>query len=142
MRKSVQFLIVAGFSAVLLVIATGAFEPQGDQVQRGFFQIARRTAVISAVSNSDCLVYIWARNEGPENGGLRVTTPPSQYHTLAAPATPNDSMVFDLPGSSGTNLGCIGLKANEPVGIQLAYGSRLSVFVTVVSTGFATISMN
>lgn len=139
MRKPLHFALMIVASAALVVVTTGAFEPQGDQVVRGYFKLARQAQGVHVKSDADCEIHLWARNLGPGDGGVQVITPTSEFHGASEP---EEGMVLDLPGQTGMDLGLIGAKAGETITFTQAYGSRVALYVTVVTSGFATVTMN
>lgn len=139
MRKPISIALAVAASAIVLFVATGALEPQGEQVVRGYFRLGQRGPSVHVKSDADALVHLMARNNGPADGGLNVETSYSQFHL--GTLDPEDAMVLDLPSETGMDLGTIGIKANEVLELSQAYGSRVTVFVTVQTAGFATVEM-
>lgn len=111
-----------------------------DQVVRGYFGLGDHEQVVYITSNSDFLIHIWARNVETSQGGIQITTPPSQFRGKGSTG-PKDGLVLDVPAQTGVDLGCIGGKAGETIEITNAFGARVTVFLTVVSAEDANIRM-
>jgi hypothetical protein len=52
-----------------------------------------------------------------------------------------DVLVLDVPAQTGMDLGCIGADAGETIDISNAFGARVTVFITVITTSSATVNM-
>lgn len=111
-----------------------------DQIFRGYFGLGDHEIAVHVTSTEDFLVYIWARNVETSQGGVQITTPPSQFRG-AVSTGPMDGLVLDVPAQSGRNLGCIGAKRRETIDISNAFGARVTVFLTVVTCETAKIKM-
>ena len=111
-----------------------------DQIVRGYFGLGDHERVVSVTSSADFLLHIWARNVETSQGGIQVLTPPSQFRGSGSTG-PNDGLVLDVPAQTGMDLGHIGAQAGETIDISNAFGARVTVFLTVVTTHGATVTM-
>jgi len=112
-----------------------------DQVVRGYFGLGDWEAVVHVTSSEDFLLYIWARNVETSQGGVEVTTPPSQFRGRGSTG-PADGLVLDVPAQTGQDLGCIGAKRGETIDITNAFGARVTVFLTVITCQRAKVKMS
>src|SRR2546423_11123706 len=110
------------------------------EVRRGYFSLGDAEHEIHVTSSHDFQVYIWARNIETFHGGIQVSTPPSQFRTPASTG-PKDGLVMDVAPQSGVDLGCIGAKGGEVIDISNAFGARVTVFITIVTSHGATINV-
>jgi hypothetical protein len=111
-----------------------------DRIVRGYFGLGDHEAVIHVTSNSDFLVYIWARNVETFHGGVIVETSASQFRGSGS-SGPFDALVLDVPAQTGLDLGCIGAQGGEVVDIGNAFSARLTVYLTVVTAKDAAAKM-
>lgn len=112
-----------------------------DRIVRGYFGLPDHEQVVRVTSTADFLVYIWARNVETSQGGVQVTTPPSQFRGSGSTG-PIDALVLDVPARTGADLGCIGGQGGETMSITSAFGARVSVFLTVVTARGAIVTMS
>ncbi len=115
-------------------------KPACNHVVRGYFGLGDNEQVVHVTSNADFLLYIWARNVETSQGGVQVTTPPSQFRGSGSTG-PQDGLVLDVPAQTGLDLGCIGAQKGEVIDITNAFGARVTVFLTVVTANGATVTM-
>jgi hypothetical protein len=111
-----------------------------DQIVRGYFGLGDHETVVHVTSTEDFLVHIWARNVETSQGGVQITTPPSQFRGSGS-SGPVDGLVLDVPAQTGQTVGCIGAKAGETIDITNAFGARVTVFLTVVTCRRAKVTM-
>src|SRR6476620_12022560 len=95
---------------------------QGNRITRCYFGLGDSEHVVHIKGRSDFLVYIWARNIETTQGGVQITTPPSQ-HRGSGSTGPVDGLVLDVPPQTGTELGCIGGKKGERIDLTNAGGA-------------------
>jgi len=110
------------------------------EVRRGYFALGDHEHVVKVSCTQDFEIHFWARNIETFHGGIQVSTPPSQFRTPASNG-PQDGLVMDVPPQTGLNLGLIGGKATESISISNAFGARVTVFLTIVTSNGGTISV-
>jgi hypothetical protein len=115
-------------------------EASCDHIVRGYFGLGDHERVVNVTCNADFLLYIWARNVETSQGGVQVLTPPSQFRGSGSTG-PQDGLVLDVSAQTGLDLGCIGAQGGETIDISNAFGARVSVFLTVITTHGATVTM-
>jgi hypothetical protein len=116
------------------------------QVVRGYFGVGNSSQdsdyanVVNVTSTDDFLVCIWARNIETFKGGIQMMTPPSQFRGVGETG-PQDGLVLDIPPQTGMDLGCIGGRGGETLNLSSAFGARVGVFLTVITSDSATVNM-
>src|SRR5678816_1961516 len=83
-----------------------------DQIVRGYFSLGDHETAVHVTSTEDFLVHILARNVETSQGGVQITTPPSQFRGSGSTG-PTDGLVLDVPAQTGQTLGCIGAKRKD-----------------------------
>jgi hypothetical protein len=111
-----------------------------EKVVRGYFGLGDHEHVVHVTSTADFRLHIWARNVETSQGGVQISTPPSQFRTSGSTG-PQDGLVLDVPAQTGLDLGCIGAQAGETIDISNAFGARVTVFLTVITAAGATVTM-
>lgn len=111
-----------------------------DLIVRGYFGLGDHEQVVHITSSADFLLHIWARNVETSQGGVQISTPPSQFRGSGSTG-PQDGLVLDVPAQTGKDLGCIGAQSGETVDITNAFGARVTVFLTVITADGATVTM-
>jgi hypothetical protein len=124
----------------MTVFKTGNNHMTCDQVVRGYFGLGDHEHVVHVTSSADFVLHIWARNVETSQGGVQVSTPPSQFRTSGSTG-PHDGLVLDVPAQTGMSLGAIGARAREAIDLSSAFGARVTVFLTVVTCHGATVRM-
>ena len=132
MKRNVVSLAVV---AVILLSGCGT-----THIGRGYFGLHDHDKVVHVTSTADFVVCIWARNVETTRGGVQVLTPASQFRGPGSTG-PIDGLVLDVPPQTGTDLGCLGGKANERFDISDAFDARVTIYVTVKTTPTGTILM-
>ena len=115
-------------------------KPACNHVVRGYFGLGDHEHVVHVTCNADFLLYIWARNVEISQGGVQITTPPSQFRGSGSTG-PQDGLVLDVPAQTGLDLGCIGAQKGEVIDVTNAFGARVTVYLTVVTASGATVAM-
>lgn len=113
----------------------------GKQVVRGYFGLGDHEASVSVTSDDDFLLYVTARNVEIFDGGVQISTGPSQFRGSGSTG-PSDALGLDVGAQSGVALGCIGASGGEAIELTNSHGARVTVFLTVVTTRHATVEMN
>ncbi len=111
-----------------------------DRVVRGYFGLGDHEKVVHVTSDADFLLHIWARNVETSQGGIQISTPPSQFRGSGSTG-PQDGLVLDVPAQTGQDLGCIGAQAGETIDISNAFGARVTVFLSVLTAYGTTVTM-
>ncbi len=111
-----------------------------DHIVRGYFSLGDHEQVVHVTSNADFLLHIWARNVETSQGGVQISTPPSQFRGSGSTG-PQDGLVLDVPAQTGKDLGCVGAQGGETVEVTNAFGARVTVFLTVLTANGATATM-
>jgi len=116
-------------------------ETASDKIVRGYFSLGDHEQVVNITSSQDYRLHIWARNVETSQGGVRITTPPSQFRGSGATG-PNDGLGLDVPAQTGKDLGSIGAKGGETINISNSFGARVTVYLTVITANGASVSMS
>jgi hypothetical protein len=111
-----------------------------EKIVRGYFGLGDHEQIARVTSTADFRLHIWARNVETSQGGVQILTPPSQFRTSGSTG-PQDGLVLDVPAQTGLDLGCIGAQAGETIDISNAFGARVTVFLTVITSASATVTM-
>jgi hypothetical protein len=112
------------------------------KVERGYFGLGsgQPEQVVSISSTHDFTLSIWARNVETAPGGVQLLTPPSQFRG-ASSTGPIDGLVMDVPAQTGVSFSNIGGRGGEIFQVSSAGGGQIAVFLTIVTSHGATVSM-
>ena len=138
MNSSAKLQII--LAALLTVTLAGGCATTGQKIARGHFGLGDHEQVIHVTSSSDFIVSIWARNVETTRSGIQVSTAPSQFRGSGSTG-PQDGLVLDVPAQTGMDLGSIGAQGGEIIDISNAFGTRVTVFLTVRTATGATVQM-
>ena len=132
-----QVIVLAALLAITFVSGCAT---SGQKIARGYFGLGDHQHVVHITSSSDFYMNIWARNVETSQGGVQISTSPSQFRGSDATG-PKDVLVLDVPAQTGMDVGTIGARGGETIDITNAFGARVTILLTVHSAADATVNM-